>query len=71
MVWGVLFNSGFFDSTGNGSYYGAVVVKKSVHESTAVMDSPDIYWDASLREDWPPAGWGLPNVLVTRWETDL
>jgi hypothetical protein len=71
MIWGVLYNSGSFDSTGNGSYYGAVVVGDSVRESTAVMDAPDIYWDASLKEDWPPTEWGLPTVVVTRWETDL
>jgi hypothetical protein len=71
MIWGVLYNSGSFDSTGNGSYYGAVVVGDSVRESTAVMDAPDIYWDASLKEDWPPPEWGLPAVVVTRWETDL
>lgn len=71
MVWGVLYTGGYFDSTGTGSYYGAVVAGRSVRETSAVMDAPDIYWDASLEENWPPAEWGLPRVVVTRWEMDL
>jgi hypothetical protein len=71
MIQGVLYTNGDFDSTGTGRYYGAVVVRGSVDELSAVMDSPQIYWDASLKEDWRPADWGLPRVLVTRWHTDL
>jgi hypothetical protein len=71
MIWGVLYNRGDFDSTGTGNYYGAVVAGESVVEGSAVMDSPHIYWDADLERDWPPPEWGLPRVLVTRWETDL
>jgi hypothetical protein len=71
MIWGVLYTNGDFDSTGTGAYYGAVVVRKNVDELSAVMDSPSIYWDADLEDEWPPAAWGLPRITTTRWQMDL
>jgi hypothetical protein len=28
------------------------------------------YWDESIRTYWPSEGWGLPRVVINRWETD-
>jgi hypothetical protein len=72
MVEGILYNNGDFDSRGTGNYYGAVVSARHFWPKSFVMDSPHIYWDASLaEEDWVPDVWGLPRVMITRWETDL
>jgi hypothetical protein len=72
MVEGILYNKGYFDCRGTGNYYGAVVTARNVWPKSSVMDSPHIYWDASLAEDdWVPDVWGLPRVMITRWETDL
>jgi len=34
------------------------------------LPTPDLYFDESVVTEWPPAGWRLPRVTVTRWITD-
>jgi hypothetical protein len=68
MVWGVLYNSGNFDAQGTPKYFGSVVSKSGLPGSGGTAD---IYWDDSLRTNWPPPSWDLPRVIITRWDTDL
>ncbi len=71
VFWGILYNSGHFDATGNAVYYGSVVAKSGVGELHPAAGTPDLYWDESIITDWPPAEWDLPRVVITKWETDL
>jgi hypothetical protein len=68
LFWGVLFNSGEFESQGTPRYLGSVMTKTGQKSSGG---TPDIYWDPKILTDWPPAAWALPRVIITRWETDL
>lgn len=69
-MWGILYNNGEFEATGNAVYYGSVIAKSGVGENSPAAGTPDFYWDESLKDNWPPADWDLPRVVVTRWETD-
>lgn len=71
IFWGVVYNNGYFDATGNAKYYGSVITKAGVGTVSPSAGTPDLYWDDSLRSNWPPKEWELPRVIVTRWETDL
>ncbi len=71
IVWGILYTNGYYDAKGNGVYYGTVISKLGIGELSPTAGTPDLYWDESLRDDWPPESWGLPRVMVTRWETDM
>ncbi len=70
-MWGILYNSGMFEATGNATYYGSVISKSGVGEASPAAGTPDLYWDASILTNWPPANWDLPRVIISRWETDL
>jgi hypothetical protein len=69
VVWGLLYVSGEFDSQGTPLYYGSVVTKAGM--DNAMTGTPDLYWDTDLKDNWPPPGWELPRVIITRWQTDL
>jgi hypothetical protein len=69
IVWGLLYVSGDFDCQGTPMYYGSVVTKAGMNNSMA--GTPDLYWDTDLKDNWPPPGWELPRVIITKWETDL
>lgn len=71
VVWGILYNSGYFEATGNARYYGSVISKQGIGETSPAAGTPDLYWDQSIVDNWPPEDWDLPRVVVTRWETDL
>lgn len=71
VVWGILYTAGEFNATGNANYHGSVVSKTSVGENSPAAGTPHIYWDETIQDDWPPAGWELPRVVITQWETDL
>ena len=71
LLWGILYNSGQFESTGNARYYGSVIGESGVGENAPAAGTPEFYWDESIAESWPPAEWDLPRVVITRWETDL
>jgi hypothetical protein len=70
-VWGVLYTNGYWDSTGNAVYYGSVISKSGIGETSPSAGTPDLYWDENIVKNWPPDGWDLPRVIITRWETDL
>lgn len=70
LLWGVLYTSGQFDAQGNARYYGSVVTYAGTTAPTSA-GTPDFYWDPSLKDSWPPLGWDLPRVIITRWQTDL
>ncbi len=66
-VRGIVYNSGTFDAEGMPVFYGSVIAKGGL---PGLSGAPAFYMDASLRTGWPPAGWDLPRVVATRWETD-
>ena len=70
LLWGVLYTSGQFDAQGNTAYVGSVVTYAGTTAPTSA-GTPDFYWDPSLKDNWPPIGWDLPRVIITRWQTDL
>ena len=70
LLWGVLYTSGQFDAEGNAVYYGSVVTYAGTKQPTSA-GTPDFYWDPTLKDNWPPIGWDLPRVIITRWQTDL
>jgi hypothetical protein len=69
IVWGLLYLSGEFDAQGTPMYFGSVVTKAGMVNS--LNGTPDLFWDTDLKDNWPPPGWELPRVIITRWETDL
>lgn len=71
LVWGLLYNNGYYDATGNGIYYGTVISKQGIGWYSPSSGTPKHYWDDSLRSNFPPFGWDLPRVTITRWETDI
>jgi hypothetical protein len=68
MLWGVLYNNGYFDSQGTPRTFGSIITKGGAPASAGTVD---VYWDDTIGRDWPPPGWDLPRVIITRWETDL
>jgi hypothetical protein len=71
-VWGILYNTGFMDSTGDLVFYGSAIADKGFSDCDSVSGTPEAYWDQTLVEStWPPPELGLPRVMVTRWETGL
>jgi len=69
LVWGLLYVSGEFDAQGTPLYFGSVVTKAGMVNS--LSGTPDLFWDTDLKDNWPPPGWELPRVIITKWETDL
>jgi hypothetical protein len=69
VMWGVLYVSGQLDSSGNAWYYGSVITKGGT--ANTMTGTPDLWWDPRLVDNWPPPGWDLPRVIITRWQTDL
>jgi hypothetical protein len=70
VLWGILYNNGYYEATGNAQYYGSVVTRSGM-TSGPTAGTPIIYWDESIKTNWPPNSWELPRVVITRWETDL
>jgi len=69
---GILFTNGFFEATGTGTFYGSVVARQGVTQAAndGSLPTPEIYWDASITGEWPPAGWNVPRVVGTAWITE-
>lgn len=62
---GVLYNEGDFDSTGNGQYFGSLVLG----ENTNPKGTCNIWFDERLvKGGWPPPGVTFPRVMVTSEE---
>jgi len=71
VLWGILYNNGKYDATGQAQIYGSVLTRSGMEESSPPAGTPDIWWDESIKTNWPPNGWELPRVVITKWETDL
>ena len=70
---GIFYNTGVFEATGTGTFYGTVIALSGVTQSPAdgTEDTPTIIWDEAIAgDDWPPDGWNLPRVVITEWDTD-
>jgi len=67
--WGVLYMSGTLDAQGNADYYGSVITKGGMADK--MTGTPNMWWDPRLKDNWPPPGWNLPRVVISRWQTDL
>jgi hypothetical protein len=62
---GVLYNEGDFDSTGNGEYFGSLVLG----DNTNPKGTCNIWFDERLvKGGWPPPGVTFPRVMVTSEE---
>jgi hypothetical protein len=70
IVWGILYLSGKFDASGTPYYDGSVVTYAGTPTGTKTAGTANLYWDPTLTDNWPPVGWNLPRVIITRWETD-
>jgi hypothetical protein len=68
---GILFTNGFFEATGNATYYGTVIARQGVTQADpgGAQPTPHIYWDESIKNGWPPPGWALPRTVITSWRT--
>lgn len=69
---GILFTSGSFQATGSGLIYGTVVAREGVVQTVAdgSQPTPHLFWNEDVRRNWPPPGWDVPRVVVTRWKTN-
>ena len=70
VVWGILYVSGQFDATGAVYYDGSVVTLAGTETGVKTPGTANFYWDPNITDNWPPPGWDLPRVIVTRWQTD-
>jgi hypothetical protein len=70
-LWGILYSNGRVSPTGNARYFGSVIAKSGVGDTSPAAGTAEFYWDESILRDWPPASWDLPRVVITRWETDF
>ena len=61
-IQGVVYNEGSFDSTGNGEYFGSIVVGKD----TNPKGTCNVWFDERLiKGGWPPPGVTFPRVMAT------
>ena len=53
---GILFTNGSFEAIGEGTIYGSVIAWEGVVQEIddGSRPTPDLYWNASIREDFPP-----------------
>ncbi len=70
IVWGILYVTGQFDASGTPYYDGSVVTYAGTPTGVKTAGTASLYWDPTLKDNWPPAGWDLPRVILTRWQTD-
>jgi len=70
IVWGILYVTGQFDASGTPFYDGSVITYAGTETGVKTVGTADLYWDPAIRDAWPPAGWNLPRVIITRWQTD-
>lgn len=70
IVWGILYVTGQFDADGTPYYDGSVITYAGTETGSKTPGTANLYWDPALKDNWPPLGWDLPRVIVTRWQTD-
>ena len=46
-----------------------MITKLGVGTSSPSAGTPDLCWDQSIADDWPPGDLNLPRVYITEWET--
>jgi hypothetical protein len=64
---GIFYNQGGYDSTGNATYFGSVIVRGLAAKAGTV----DVWFDESLvKGDWQKRFENMPRVLITAHETD-
>lgn len=65
--YGVVYVEGQFDTTGNATYYGSLLVNQDATKA----GTPDIYFDESLiKGNWPPKSFRFPRVYTSASQTD-
>jgi hypothetical protein len=62
---GILYSAGLVEASGQGVHYGSVITR----EGLVLGASAELFWDASIGSDWPPAGMAIPRVTITGWDT--
>jgi len=70
IVWGILYVAGQFDAGGTPYYNGSVITYAGTETGARTAGTANLYWDPTLKDNWPPPGWDLPRVILTRWQTD-
>lgn len=70
ILWGVLYLAGQFDANGTPYYDGSVITYAGTETGQKTVGTAKLYWDPTIKDDWPPPGWNLPRVRITRWQTD-
>ena len=65
-MWGILFTNGVYEATGQARHYGSVLARTGIVQNSGTAGTPDFYWDARIGRQWPPEGWNLPRVVLTR-----
>ena len=61
-IQGVIYNEGSFDSTGNGEYFGSIVLG----QDTDPKGTCNVWFDERLiKGGWPPPGVKFPRVMAT------
>ncbi len=70
---GVIYNSGYWNSHGNGKFFGSIITKQGIIEAGGgPAGSPEIWFDTCLKDRcWPPPSLKLPRVVSTSWESDM
>ena len=53
-------------SKGEATHFGSVIAGRGVQY---VRGGDTFVWNEGLLDGWPSPGWGMPRVIVTRWET--
>lgn len=69
---GILYTNGTFEASGSGTFYGSVIARQGVVQAIAdgSAPTPEIYWDQSISDDWPPAALRIPRTAITGWLTE-
>ena len=68
-TWGVFYTSGRYTAGADASHFGSVIAGQSIDHDGSI-GSPVFRWDRAISEAWPPEGWTMPRVFVTRWRVD-
>ena len=70
ILWGILYVAGQFDASGTPYYDGSVITYAGTPTGVKTAGTANLYWDPTIRDNWPPVDWNMPRVIITRWQTD-
>jgi hypothetical protein len=66
ILYGVLYNEGFYNAEGNATYYGSVLIQDNIIKGNGTAD---VFFDEKLiKGSWSPAN--MPRVIVFNEQTD-